>query len=96
MSKEDFEGIRAHAKQVHKDRVAKNPERIDYAIRQFEKNGIKYELKNAETGHFHCLRKKDNELIQFWASTGKILNHSKRGIHFLVKLLTSGEMKDDI
>ena len=96
MSREDFEGIREHAKQVHKERVAKNPERIDYAIRQFEKHGIEYELKNAEIGHFHCWRKKDDELFQFWASTGKILNHSKRGIHFLIKLLTSGEKKTPI
>ena len=62
--------------------------RIEYAIRQFEKNGIMYSLKNAENGHFHCWRKSDNKLFQFWASTGKIQGFEfERGIHALVKLV---------
>ena len=35
MSREDFEGIKIHAKAVHDERVAKNPDRISYAIGQF-------------------------------------------------------------
>ena len=48
-------------KEQHKERVAKNPDRIRYAIEQFEANGIDYELKNETTGHFHCRRKDRSE-----------------------------------
>ena len=88
MSREDFDGIRLHAKAVHDERVAKNPDRISYAIRQFEKHGIEYALKNEQTGHFHCRRKSDDKLFQFYAGTGKIQGeNNRRGIHALIRLL---------
>lgn len=88
MSREDFEGIKQHAKEQHKKRVADNPNRISYAIEQLEKHNIEYTLKNAQTGHFHCRRKSDDKLIQFYAGTGKIMGQEhKRGIHALIKLL---------
>lgn len=88
MSREDFEGIKEHAKQIHSERVSKNPGRIEYAIQQFEKNGIEYSLKNPQTGHFHCRRKSDDKLFQFYAGTGKIQGYDRaRGIHALIKLL---------
>ena len=63
-------------------------DRIDYAIKQFESHGIEYSLKNEQTGHFHCRRKSDDKLFQFYAGTGKILgNDSERGIHALIKIL---------
>nr|DAJ24992.1 MAG TPA: hypothetical protein [Caudoviricetes sp.] len=63
-------------------------DRIDYAIKQFESHGIEYSLKNEQTGHFHCHRKSDDKLFQFYAGTGKILgNDSERGIHALIKIL---------
>jgi len=89
MSREDFEGIKIHAKQVHNERVDKNPDRVAYAIEQFEKHGIEYSLKNPQTGHFHCRRKSDDKLFQFYAGTGKIMNEpNRRGIHALIKILT--------
>ena len=89
MSREDFEGIAQLAKENHKNRVAKNPDRIKYAIEQFEKNGIEYYLKNEQTGHFHCHRKSDDKLFQFYAGTGKIMGYQNaRGIHALIKMLT--------
>ena len=89
MSREDFEGMAQLAKENHKNRVAKNPERIQYAIEQFEKNGIEYYLKNEQTGHFHCHRKSDDKLFQFYAGTGKIMGYQNaRGIHALIKILT--------
>ena len=89
MSREDFEGIAQLAKENHKNRVAKNPDRIQYAIEQFEKNGIEYYLKNEQTGHFHCHRKSDDKLFQFYAGTGKIMGYQNaRGIHALIKMLT--------
>lgn len=89
MSREDFEGIKEYTKNLHNERVAKTPERVAYAIEQFAKHGIVFSLKNLTTGHFHCRRKSDGKLFQFYASTGKIVNEpNKRGIHALIKILT--------
>lgn len=86
---ESFDGgYHLYAKDKHKERVEKNPDRIAYAINQFEKNGIEYALKNEQTGHFHCFRKSDDKLFQFYAGTGKIQGvNNARGIHALVKIL---------
>lgn len=68
--------------------MAKNPDRIAYAIQQFEAHGIEYDLKNEQTGHFHCRRKSDDMLFQFYAGTGKIQGYTRaRGIHSLIKIL---------
>jgi len=82
-----FEALKEESKKKHDERVAKNPDRIEYAIQQFEKNGIRYELKNEAIGHFHCWRKSDGRLYQFWAGTGKILGYRNRGIHLLIREL---------
>lgn len=88
MSREDFEGIRHLAKENHAKRVADNPNRVQFAIRMFEKHEIEYILKNEKTGHFHCYRKSDDKLFQFYAGTGKIVGQeNKRGIHNLIKML---------
>lgn len=74
--------------QLYKERVSKNLERIRYAIEQFKAQGIEYKLLNPQTGHFHCYRKSDDKLFQFYAGTGKIVGYKKeRGIHALIKLL---------
>lgn len=88
---ESFDGgYHLLAKEKHKSRVAKNSERIQYAIEQFEEKGIEYQLLNTSTGHFHCWRKSDDKLFQFWAGTGKILGYTNRGIHFLIRELLKG------
>lgn len=88
MSREDFEAIARNAKANHDKRVADNPNRIRYAIEQFEKHGIEYSLKNEQTGHFHCRRKSDDKLFQFYAGTGKIMGFEhQRGIHRLIEML---------
>jgi hypothetical protein len=90
MSREDFDAIRQYAKEQHDRRVADTPNRVQYAIAQFEKQGIEYALKNAQTGHFHCRRKSDDKLFQFYAGTGKIQGYkNQRGIHALISMLTS-------
>ena len=59
-------------------------------IKQFELHNIEYELKNEKTGHFHCRRKSDDKLFQFYAGTGKIMGEqNRRGIHTLIKILTN-------
>ena len=84
---EYWQDVRPVLKKKHQERIAKTPSRIEYAIQQFENNEIKYQLKNESIGHFHCWRKSDGKLFQFWAGTGKILGYNKRGIHLLVKEL---------
>lgn len=80
-------GYHLYAEEKHRQRVAKNPERIAYAKRQLEQHNIEYTLKNEATGHFHCYRKTDDTLIQFYAGTGKIVGcDSLRGIHNLIKI----------
>lgn len=90
MSMKDFEGIQELAKQNHAKRVAKNPERIMYAIKQLESNNIEYALKNTENGHFHAWDL-HGDLHQFWASTGKIFGSDQRGIHNFINRLKRGE-----
>lgn len=86
---ESFDGgYHLYAKEKYKERIAKNPGRTAYAVKQFELNNIEFALKNEHTGHFYCRRKSDNKLFQFWAGTGKILGYDRlRGIHSLIKLL---------
>lgn len=85
---ESFDGgHHLYAEQKHRERVAKNPDRIAFAIQQFEAHGIEYQLKNSQTGHFHCRRKSDDRLFQFYAGTGKIMGRNIRGIHNLIKIL---------
>lgn len=62
--------------------------RINYAIEQLEKHNIEYVLVNEATAHFHCRRKSDDKLFQFYATTGKIQGVSdKKGIHSLIEIL---------
>ena len=73
---EVWDALKNHAKQVHSERVAKNPDRIAYAIQQFEAHGIEYQLKN------------EHKLFQFYAGTGKIQGFTQvRGIHSLIQML---------
>lgn len=84
----DKDGNLLYGKELHKARVSDTPNRIKYAIQQFERYNIAYELKNAQTGHFHAFRKADNKLFEFYAGTGKIKGeNSHRGIMALVRLL---------
>ena len=89
MTYTDFDfGYSEFAKEQHKERVAKNGDRVQYAKEQFEKNNIEYALKNEAIGHFHAWRKSDGQLFQFWAGTGKILGRNERGIHAFINILT--------
>lgn len=81
-------GYSEWAKEKHKERVSDNSRRISFAIEQFKKNNIQYVLKNEQTGHFHCWRKSDDRLFQFYAGTGKIVGVvNARGIAALVDIL---------
>jgi hypothetical protein len=80
-------GYHLYAKEKHKERVAKNGDRIAYAIEIFKVNNIEFVLKNPTTGHFHCRTYHTDSLMQFWAGTGKILGRKERGIHNLIRIL---------
>ena len=81
-------GYHLYAQELHRQRVTQNPARIEYAIQRFEAAGIRHQLKNKETGHFHCWRKSDGKLFQFYAGTGKIQGHNhERGINAMIKIL---------
>lgn len=88
---EYWNDVKPELKKKHQERVAKTPTRIDFAIAKFQENDIEFQLKNSATGHFHCWRKSDGKLFQFYAGTGKIMGYNNiRGIHALVSLLTKG------
>ena len=85
--REVFDYYKEYCKEQHRKRVAKTPDRIAYAAKMLEQRSIKYELKNQNTGHFHCRRKSDNQLIQFWAGTGKIMGYQNaRGLKALLSI----------
>lgn len=86
MSREDFEGIREHAKQQHAERVAKNPERLDYAVEQLKNNGFNFKVCNESTGQVNCYFE-NGEVLTFYAGTGKIKGYEHaRGIHNFIAL----------
>lgn len=74
---ECWDALKEHARQNHKERVAKNPDRIEYAIRQLEANNIEYVLKNDATGHFHCRRNRSRLLGGLY---GKLPQEEQRGL----------------
>lgn len=78
------------AKQTHDERVAKNPDRVQFAEEQFKKNNIEYKIKNTANGHIHAWDR-NGKLQQFWAGTGKIMGSNLRGIHNFINILTKGE-----
>lgn len=86
-------GLKMDLKKKHDERVSKTPDRIKYAIQQFKNNNIEFQLKNPAIGHFHCWRKSDGRLFQFWAGTGKILGYQNRGINLLIKELCKDEIR---
>lgn len=80
-------GCHLSAQEQHRQRAAKNPDQIAYAIEPFEAHGIEYTLKNPQTGHFRCRRKSDDRLFLFYDGTGKHLQDAleacdKAGLRF--------------
>ena len=90
MSKEDFEALREFSQQKHAERVAKTPARLEYAQKQLDKAGIKYEIKNPSIGHVQAWNK-DARLFQIWVGTGKIYNHKERGIWHFIRIIKESE-----
>jgi hypothetical protein len=72
-------------KELHKQRVAKNPERLKYATQALDKNDIAYKVCNEQTAQINCYLA-SGKVITFYAGTGKIQGYYARGIHNLVKI----------
>lgn len=63
-------------------------ERLEYAIRQLEANGIPYHVINEEKTFMECQRKNHpNQWIKFYASSGYIMGSESRGIKALIQIL---------
>lgn len=86
MSREDFEGLRQFAKANHDARVAKTPQRLKYATKQLERNGISYKICNDTTGQINCYFL-NGTVLTFYAGTGKIKGYkTQRGIKAFIKI----------
>lgn len=75
--------------------IREGKKKLEKIKKELEENDIKYALKNENTGHFHTRRKFDNQLIEFYAFTGKISIVGKiqnaRGIKALIQILNGKE-----
>lgn len=73
-------------KEMHRQRVAKNPDRLEYAIQMLEDNAIFYKVCNTQTAQINAILD-DGNILTFYAGTGKIKGHDRiRGIHAFVNL----------
>lgn len=88
MSREDFEGLKQLAKENHKERITKNPQRLQYATEQIHQNGITYKVCNEVTGQINCYFA-NGKILTFYAGTGKIKGcENKRGIKSFIRMCT--------
>lgn len=69
---ECWDALKEHARQNHRERVAKNPDRIEYAIRQLEAHNIEYVLKNDAT----AISTAAVNPTTHWSSSGRALEKS--------------------
>lgn len=96
MSREDFEGIREYAKKQHQERVAKNPERLEYVAKLLRDNGITFKVCNEKKGQINCYFA-DGKCLTFYAGTGKIQGYKyERGIRSFIRLCKDEKMNDKI
>lgn len=62
--------------------------RIEYTKGILNEHKIEYAVVNFETQQFHCFRKSDDKMIEYFAGTGTIKGFpDKKGIHNLVAIL---------
>lgn len=69
----------------------KGKKKLEKIKQELEKYNINFIVKNHDTGHIHTRRKCDNQLVEFYAWTGKISIVGKiqkaRGIKALMQIL---------
>ena len=70
------------------DYATRNKERLNYAIKQVNSLGIKYEVLDESLTLMVCYCKEDDTPIKYYASSGCIIGHpDSRGIKALLSLL---------
>lgn len=70
------------------DYTARNKERLDYAIKQCNSLGIRYEVLDESLTLMVCYHKGCNTPIKYYASSGCVIGHpDSRGIKALLFLL---------
>lgn len=91
---ESFDGgYHLHAKEKHQARVAKNPQRLEYAKRVLKENGLTFKVCNEATTQINVYFA-DGQVLTFYAGTGKIQGYSDlRGINSFVRLCKKKEAK---
>lgn len=96
MSREDFEGIREYARQQHRDRVAKTPERLAYAVKLLKDNEITFKVCNETTGQINAYFA-NGKCLTFYVGTGKIQGYENlRGINNFLRLCKGEKINDKI
>ena len=90
--KEYFEAY----KEIHKERVAKNPQRLEYAENILKANGIEYKVCNRETAQINAYTA-DGKTYTFYAGTGKIKGYrNARGIHNFLRICKGQRVSDKL
>lgn len=85
-----FEGY----KELHKQRVAQNPKRLEYAVKLLKDNDIKFKVCNEQTAQINCYFA-NGKCLTFYAGTGKIQGYKNlRGIHNFLRLCKGKKISD--
>lgn len=83
-------------KEMHKQRVAQNPQRLEYAVKLLKENGITFKVCNETTAQINAYFA-NGKCLTFYAGTGKIQGYKNlRGIHNFVRLCKGEKMNDKI
>lgn len=83
-------------KELHKQRVAENPQRLEFAVNLLKENGITFKVCNETTGQINCYFA-NGKCLTFYAGTGKIQGYKNlRGIHNFVRLCKGEKINDKI
>lgn len=68
-----------------KSRIAKNPQRLAYAVQKLTEHGINFKVCDEASAQINAYFDNGNHLT-FYAGTGKIQKHNERGIEAFIKL----------
>lgn len=83
-------------KEMHKQRVAQNPQRLECAVKLLKENGITFRVCNEKTAQINCYFE-SGKILTFYAGTGKIRGYKNlRGIHNFVRLCKGEKLNDKI
>ena len=83
-------------KQMHKERVAKNPQRLAYAVQKLTENGITFRVCDERSAQINAYFA-NGKCLTFYAGTGKIQGYKNlRGIDNFIKLCKGEKMNDTI